>query len=415
MTADRVPSASTASTARLPRVYLVWLAGALVSVLGTSLLFFGLGWAAAGHGGAVAGVVLTAVNLPRFVLLLVGGAVGDRFGAWRVMVVGDAVMAGGAVLLAVAAFRFGEPVWLLLVAGLLIGVVDAFYIPASGSLPRRLVGAALLPRAMALRQSGVQLVLFAGGALGGVLVAGVGLGGVALLDAVTFVVVLGVLMSIRGAVAGPVVGGVRSGLGREIGDGLRVAWREPVLRVALVVTSVAAGFLLPVASLLVPLLARAEGWGVRSAGVVVGAHALGIVVAASAIAWRGGSGRPGVASAVGLLIAAAGVGVLALARVAGGPAVAVGGSLLAGVGSGAFSVHIAPLVLGAVRETHLSRLQSLVVMVQSGALLVMNGVLGVLAGELGEVAVVLGLCAVALAVAGGGAWRGFRALAGGGP
>jgi MFS family permease len=70
---------------RLSRSYLAWLAGVLASMLGDVVLYFALGWAASAHGGSVAALVLTAINLPRALFLLVGGAVGDRFGARRIM------------------------------------------------------------------------------------------------------------------------------------------------------------------------------------------------------------------------------------------------------------------------------------------------------------------------------------------
>ena len=43
----------------LPRAYLVWQSGALVSQLGDAALYFGLGWAASAHGGPAAALVLT--------------------------------------------------------------------------------------------------------------------------------------------------------------------------------------------------------------------------------------------------------------------------------------------------------------------------------------------------------------------
>ncbi|GLY86933.1 MFS transporter [Actinoallomurus iriomotensis] len=388
---------------RLPRSYLAWLAGVLASMLGDVVLYFALGWAASAHGGAVAALVLTAINLPRALFLLVGGAVGDRFGARRIMLIGDGVMIAVTVLLALVAFRWETATWVLVGAGLVIGVVDAFYLPASGSMPRRLVGAGKLPRALALRQTGGQVVALAGGSLGGLIVAAVGLPGAALFDAATFGIVLWVMVSVRPArQAAKAV--ARAGAFREVVDGLRVAWRDPVLRAALVLVAAAAGALLPVISLLVPLLARYRGWGPGAAGVVVAAQSLGVIGVAVLVAGRGGSGRPGRAAALGLVVGGCGTALLACAP---SPVVAAGGALTVGLGSGVFSTHVAPLVLATTPESHLSRLQALLTLVQSAALLVMNNALGNVAAVAGP-AVTLGVCAGAAALTGLGGLRSSR-------
>src|ERR1017187_1161977 len=76
----------------LPTPFRVWGCGALASQLGDSAMYFALGWAASARGGTAAGLVLSAISLPRALLLLLGGAVGDRLGARRVMITGDGLM-----------------------------------------------------------------------------------------------------------------------------------------------------------------------------------------------------------------------------------------------------------------------------------------------------------------------------------
>ncbi|WP_344340949.1 MFS transporter, partial [Kitasatospora putterlickiae] len=178
----------------LPASYLCWLAGAQLGALGDAALAFALGWAAAAHGGGAAGLVLTAITVSRTALVLVGGAVADRLGARRVMLAGDAVMLAATLALAAVAGGRGVPLGLLVVAAVVTGVVDAFYLPASGAMPRLLVGAGRLPRALALRQAGGQLAVLLGAPLGGALVAVGGLRGVALADAASFAAVLLVLV-----------------------------------------------------------------------------------------------------------------------------------------------------------------------------------------------------------------------------
>lgn len=378
----------------LPASYGVWLAGAVISLLGNGALYFALGWTASAEGGRVAALVLTAVNLPRALLLLFGGAISDRFGARRVMIAGDVVMLGACVALALILHLLGTPAWLLVVAGLVVGVVDAFYLPASGSMPRRLVAVEQLPRAMALRQAGGQVVSLVGAPLGSLLVVATGLVGVLLVDALTFGLVLITLVLIRPMVDVPVAAG--GGLLRAAVDGVRVSARHPVLRPALLLTGAFAGFVLPVISLLVPLLARQHAWGARTAGLVVGAHAVGTILVALLVARRGRFGQLGPVSVVGLAVTVAGILVLGLA---GGAALAVVGAAVAGAGSGTFVAHIGPLVLAATPDSHLSRVQALLALVQSVTLLVTNNIIGAVSDAAGPVAGCL-LCAAVLGTAG---------------
>ncbi|RGD60492.1 MFS transporter [Kitasatospora xanthocidica] len=387
-------TAAVGSRAALPRMYLLWLAGVQAGLLGDAALYFALGWAASAHGGGAAGLVLTAVTVPRTALVLLGGAVADRFGARRVMLVGDTVMLAATAALALVAAERGTPLWLLVAAAAVIGTVDAFHLPASGSMPRRLVPADRLPRALALRQAGGQGAVLLGAPLGGLLVAAGGLPGAALADAVSFGVVLLVLLRVRPGADGP--SGPRAGLLSEAAAGVRLALADPLLRAALLLTGAAAGALLPVVSLLSPLLARAHGWSAGTAGLVSGGQAAGVLAVAVLVARRGALPRAGVGAAAGLCTASAGIALLALAA---GPVAAVAGSTVAGLGSGLFACHLGPLVLTGAPPTHLSRVQALLTLVQSLALVLSNALLGLLADAAGAALPTL-LCALATAAAG---------------
>jgi hypothetical protein len=359
------------SPPRLGWGFSLWLVGVAGSLLGDAVLYFALGWVASARSGSLAGVVLTAVVIPRALLLLLGGAVADRRGARQVMLVGDAVML--VVTLMAAGVSRAQPlsVWLLIVIGLCVGTVNAFYLPASGAMPRLLVRDQAVPRALALRQVVGGVVVFAGAPLGGVMVAIGGLTLPLLFDAATFAVMLVVLCYVR------VPQGSREtstrGVLSEVGDGLRLVAKNPLLRATMILVGVAAGFLLPVMSLVVPLVAHAVRWNAQSAGLVVGTFsAASVVVALGALA-RGVSARAGLFGALGLLVA--GVGVAMVAVTTWLP-LAVAGGAVTGLGTGLFGTHIGPLVLRSAPTGFTSRVQSIGVLVQTVPLLVTNNALG---------------------------------------
>src|ERR1700735_2208856 len=78
--------------------------------------------------------------VPSITLMLIGGAVADSKGPRLIMVISDAAMCLATAVLLIAIILFGTPVWLLFSAGVLVGMSNAFYMPSSGTIPRRLVG-----------------------------------------------------------------------------------------------------------------------------------------------------------------------------------------------------------------------------------------------------------------------------------
>ncbi|MFC8714712.1 hypothetical protein ACFUCQ_33110 [Streptomyces sp. NPDC057197] len=100
--------------------------------------------------------MLTAITLPRSVLPLLGGAAGDRSGAHRVLITGDAAMLAAVLALALATGTRGTSLGVLLGFAAVVGTVDAFCLPATGSMPRRPVSKEQFPRAMAVRQAAVR-------------------------------------------------------------------------------------------------------------------------------------------------------------------------------------------------------------------------------------------------------------------
>ncbi|OLF17201.1 MFS transporter [Actinophytocola xanthii] len=342
--------------------------------------------------------MLSAVALPRTLLLLLGGAVGDRVGPRRVMIIGDAVMIGVALVLAVTTTWVGAPVPLLVVAALVVGTNDAFYLPSSGSMPRQLVEDDAVARAVALRHSGSQLVGVVGAPLGGVLVAFAGVPAAAWLDAVTFAIVLVVLLRVRPRFAPPPPAR-RKNLLREAGDGIRVAFTTEGLGPALLLVAGAAGAILPFSSILIPLMAQEHGWGASGAGLLVGVQAAGTVATTLVVSRRGAGSRAGVIAVGGL--AAVGVGQMVVG-LAGALPVAVGGALLTGLAGGLFVTHLTPVLLKAAPPEYLARVQALLALVQSVTLLVTNNVIGSVAQAFRPEVAVYGCAAVLLACAAAG-------------
>lgn len=213
-----------------------------------------------------------------------------------------------------------------------------------------------------------------GGPIGGALVAFAGFAAAAVTDSVSFAVVLAVLIAIRPRFTQPAT--ARRNVLRESADGFRVAWRTPGLAALLLLVAGVAGFVIPVNSLLVPLISRQHHWTAAAAGLIVGAQAAGSIVVSLIVARRGAVSRPGAAAALGLAAVAAGELLIGLAPVR---LLAVAGAVVMGLGTGTFVCNLAPVLMGTSPRSHLARIQALLSLAQSGALLAFNNVLGTVA------------------------------------
>ncbi|MEV5960368.1 MFS transporter [Kribbella sp. NPDC051952] len=353
------------------RAYYGWLAGSTLSVFGDTALFFALGWAATGIGPHVAGLVLTGFTLPRAVLLLLGGVLGDRLGPRRLLLASSATVGTCCLALALVVHAAGVSAGLLLATATVVGTVDAFALPAAGVLPRLFVRDDDLAKAMALRTSLTQLITLAGGPLSGLLVATIGLVGALVLDGLTFAVLFCVLLAIKPPydVSPPTDRGsvVRAAL-----DGLRVAWVDPVLRRVLLVVALVAAFVLPVTSLCVPLLARSQGWSAGQTGFVVAGSVAGGLTITLLVARYGTFHQAGRAAGLGCLLAALAMTGLALAP---SVAIAVAATLIQGLGIGLFTSHVAPVFIRSTPRSHLTRLQSLLSLAQTVPLIASTNLL----------------------------------------
>jgi hypothetical protein len=213
-----------------------------------------------------------------------------------------------------------------------------------------------------------------GGPIGGALVGFAGFSAASLTDSISFGVVLVALIAIKPRFTPP--DAPRRPVLRESADGIRVALTTPGLAAVLLLVASVAGFVIPVTSLLVPLIARQHHWTAAVAGVIVGAQAAGGIVIALVVTRRGTVSRPGLAAATGLAIVGAGELVLGLTPV---KALAVSGAFIMGLGTGIFVCNLSPVLMGTAPRSHLARIQALLSLAQSAALLVFNNVLGVIA------------------------------------
>jgi len=298
--------------------------GQFVSNVGDGLYAVALPWyVLSHHGGAILlGAVLAAYGIPRTCLILVGGHLADRLGPWTVMMGADIArlaLAGG--LAALAATQRPDLIVLAPVTfGL--GAGEGLFLPASYAIMPKLVTDDQLQSGNALMSAGTQLAVFAGPALGGVVVATLSAAAGFGLDALTFGLSaltlwrLGTTIAARSAVSAPERRPQRSPEpAREAAPGAvsfrTFVRREPVVPLLMAINVAANLGSAGTSEVALPLFARdhlhagASGYGILIAGLGVGALAGSL-----AAARMGTPRRPAVAAGLIFLVQAPLIAVL---------------------------------------------------------------------------------------------------------
>ncbi len=248
-------------------------------LLGGQAWFVALTWLLVerGESGATIGFVLMIGAIPRAVLMLVGGAVTDRYRPVVVLRVATAAMAALVGLGALFFAGGGPPIWQLAVLAGLFGATDAFFHPAVGALIPQIVAPERRSRANALIQICDQLTQIAGPVMAGVLIARDGEVTTLAVIGACFGLGLVALALLRTGSRRPGPTG-RPSIGAAVTDALRFAWRTTDVRLCLIVAAaLSLGTVGPV-SVGGALLAHERLGGAQSLGVLLGAFGAGALV-----------------------------------------------------------------------------------------------------------------------------------------
>ena len=238
---------------------LLWL-GEGVSTLGTQFYMIALPWLVLKLTGSTftLGAVMGVAGVPRALLLLVGGALTDRFSPRLLMLVSNVVRRVLVSMLAIVVFADAIQLWMLYSLAFLFGLADAFFYPALFAIMPQILGKERLASGNAIVQGISQLSIAAGPVLAGMLIALVAgapadaqsvvhiaslpphagalrMQGIALafaINAGTFVVSVITLRSIkvRPAETTPADAKPQAGMLSSIIDGLIYVWRDRALR-----------------------------------------------------------------------------------------------------------------------------------------------------------------------------------------
>jgi MFS family permease len=290
--------------------YRRYLSGQSVSLIGTWMQMTAQAWLVLtlSDSPSALGVIVALQTLPVLVLGPYGGVIADRVNKLQLIIALQSVMGVLALALGVLTVSGAVRLWHVGVLAALLGLNNAFENPARQSFMLEMVGRDSLRTAVSLNSTMVNLARVVGPAVGGVLIAGVGIGVCFLINAASFIVVIWTLLHLDRSAISPSRPIVRAS--GQLREGLRYVARTPELAIPLLMMALAGVFAYEF-QVTLPVLARealhqgAEGFGLMTAAMGIGAVGGGLLVAA-----RGTTGlRPMVRHAatfgVVLLLAAA--------------------------------------------------------------------------------------------------------------
>jgi MFS family permease len=183
--------------------YRLYFAGQAVSLAGTWVQNVAQAWLVVEltHSSAASALALGALALFQFlpytVLGLFGGPLVDRFDKRLTIVGTQATLLLSAAILAALAFAHAATLWEIYLLAAVGGLVQVIDMPARQSFVYEMVGRGELPNAVALNSSLFNLARAAGPAVGGVLIATVGVAICFTLNAVSFLAVIAGLLLMR--------------------------------------------------------------------------------------------------------------------------------------------------------------------------------------------------------------------------
>ena len=269
---------------------LLWI-GQVVSGLGrqvtTIVLPYQL-YVLTGTPLAIGALALVQV-VPIMAFSLGGGVVADAVDRRRLLLLTQAGLAAASVALAGLALLPATPVLAIYAVAFVAAGLGAIDQPARSSAVPRLVPRERLPAAIALGQLNFQAAGVVGPAIGGLVLATLGIAACYVFDAITFAAAIGALVLI--APIPPAHGAVRPSLS-AIAEGLRFARRRRAILATFAVDLNAMIFGMPTA--LFPILALdVFRVGPAGLGLLAAAPAAGAVIGALLTGWVGRVRRTG--------------------------------------------------------------------------------------------------------------------------
>jgi len=169
--------------------YTLYFIGRSVSQFGTWMQRTAVVWVVYSitHSAFLLGVTIFAEQFPSFLFSVFGGVAADRYDRYKVIKITQVTSMVQAVLLAALVFTGHTVIWAILVLSVILGIINAFDVPARQALVHDVVAdPADLPNALSLTTAMACLAQLLGPALSGIILNAFGASVCFLINAASF-------------------------------------------------------------------------------------------------------------------------------------------------------------------------------------------------------------------------------------
>ena len=236
------------------------------------------------HSALLLGGIGFAGQIPIFLLGPIGGHVADRHNRRTILIATQSASMLLAFVLAFLTLTNRVLEWHLFVLAALLGIVNAFDMPARQAFLVEMVDRNDLMNAIALNSSMFNGARIVGPAVAGLIVAAIGEGWCFFANAISYIAVIGglLMMKLTRIAAATAAGSAL----KNIAEGFRFAARTTPVRALLVLIGVVSFTALPYAVLMPVFADRIFHSGARGLGILMGAAGAGALLGSLALATR---------------------------------------------------------------------------------------------------------------------------------
>ena len=286
--ASRESKLALAVRALRHRNFQLFFAGQLISLIGTWMQTVAQSWLVyrMTNSALLLGAVGFASQIPVFLMAPIGGIVADRYNRRRVVIATQVLSMILASFLAALTLSGRIQVWQIMVLASLLGVVNAFDIPARQAFLIDMVGREDLMNAIALNSSMFNGARIIGPAISGILVASIGEGWCFFANAVSYIAVIIGLLLMRIEHAANLA--TQGSPLENILEGFAFARNTGPIRAILLLLGLVSFVGMPYAVLMPVFADQILHGGARGLGILMGATGIGALLGAASLAARVG-------------------------------------------------------------------------------------------------------------------------------